>query len=1014
MHEVVSLDVRRRAHARAAQATAKAVAPAPLQVQVVHRAVPGRARFRVSRLYRAEALTQAVEQELAARPGILLVVANPLTGSVLVLFDGDWDIETLALALQRLISSPPVESQRPVRQRRTATAPPAVRADTAARPWHLLAPETVLAEVGGDAQAGLTVAQARERLQRHGPNALPQAAERSPLAILIGQFQSLPVALLAASAVVSVVTGGLADAAVILGVVAINAAIGFVTETQAERTIQALTRAAPPPVHVLREGSVQLVPTADVVVGDVLVLSPGIPVAADARLLEAQSLTADESSLTGESLPVVKDARVLEGRDIPLADRTDMVYRGTQVTGGQGLAVVVATGAATEIGHIQALLGEARPPETPMERQLDTLGNQMVLISSAVCGGVFVVGLLRGQGFLPMLKTAISLAVAAVPEGLPTVATTTLALGLKRMQRKKVLIRSLEAVETLGAVQVVCLDKTGTLTRNRMEVVALHVGRQRLAHRDGRFLGMGGRPADPYRWAELLILLHVAVLCNETQVNGSRGAYVLTGTPTENALMYMAIGAGVDVTALAQQHPRVHVSYRAENRLYMSTVHQSNGGRIVAMKGNPAEVLELCGWHMHDGVRVPLTEDDRHAILADNERMAGAALRVLGLAWGETEDGAVTPGDGLTWLGLVGMADPVREGVPAFIRQFHEAGINTVMITGDQSATAYAIGHELRLSGDDHLEILDSTHLEALDPEVLRGLAQRVHVFARVSPAHKLRIVQALQRAGHVVAMTGDGINDGPALKAADIGIAMGAAGTDIAREVADVVLEEDKLETLVVAVSQGRTIYNNIRKSVHFLLSTNLSEIMVMFGSVALGLGSPLNPMQLLWINLVTDVFPALALALEPPEPDVLRRPPRDPQEPIVRPADFKRIAFEGGAITAGALAAYGYGMARYGAGAQAGTLAFTSLTVAQLLHAISSRSDHLSIFSRERLPPNPYLRAAFGGSMVLQAGTLILPGLRGFLGLAPIGALDVLAVAGAAAAPFMLNEMTKGEGRP
>jgi Ca2+-transporting ATPase len=992
-------------------------------IRAIHTAVSGRVRFKVAPLYRAEPLKQVIETRLADRPGIREVIANPLTATVLVLFESGWTVAAIAIEIEQLVgatgsNNTPAPVSHTVHERpRMALVPsrqprPArTSAKTDPALWHRLDVAAVLAAVHSDARTGLEVAVARERLARDGPNLLPHQAGRSALAILLGQFQSLPVMLLAASAVVSAATGGLADAAAILAVVAINAAIGFVTESQAERTIRSLTSAAPPPVHVRRAGAVQLVPTEEIVVGDVLVLSPGMPVAADARLIETHRLTLDESSLTGESLPVTKQVGRLVADHVPLADRTNMVYRGTQVTGGQALAVVVATGEATEIGRIQALLGEARPPETPMERQIERLGNQVVWIAVAVCGGVFVVGLLRGQGFLPMLRAAISLAVAAVPEGLPTVATTTLALGLRRMQRQKVLIRSLEAVETLGSVQTVCLDKTGTLTRNRMEVVAVQSGLERLAHRDGRFTGGRGN-VNPYENAELLTLLHVAVLCNESQVNGAKGEYVLTGTPTENALMNMALAAGVDVVELAQRHPRVHADYRAENRLYMSTVHENGGPRLIAVKGSPVEVLELCGFRLHDGARVPLDEEARREIIAENERMAGAALRVLGIAWGETRNGSLAPEDRLVWLGLVGMTDPVRDGVPTLIHRFHEAGMATVMITGDQSATAHAIGRELRLSGNDHLDILDSAHLEDLPPETLRALAERVHVFARVSPTHKLRIVQALQGAGRVVAMTGDGINDGPALKAADIGIAMGRAGTDIAREVADVVLEDDNLETLVVAVSQGRTIYNNIRKSVHFLLSTNLSEIMVMFGGVTLGFGNPLNPMQLLWINLVTDVFPALALALEPPEPDVLRRPPRDPQEPIVRTADFRRIAFEGGAITAGALAAYGYGVVRYGAGAQAGGIAFQALTFAQLLHAYSCRSDRHSVFSRERLPPNPWLRAAIGGSAALQAATLFVPGLRGLLGTAPLAPLDLLVVGGAAAAPFLVNEATKAVG--
>ena len=426
----------------------------------------------------------------------------------------------------------------------------------------------------------------------------------------------------------------------------------------------------------------------------------------------------------------------------------------------------------------------------------------------------------------------------------------------------------------------------------------------------------------------------------------------------------------------------------------------------------------MCRWYLRNGVKVLLDDDARAQFEAENERMAGEALRVLAVAYTIADEQLMEQEDdireGLVWVGLVGMADTVRKGVKNLISTFHHAGINTVMITGDQGPTAYAIGKELNLSKDEDLEILDSTHLSQLEPEVMKALAGRVHVFARVSPANKLQIVQALQSAGLVVAMTGDGINDGPALKAADIGIAMGHTGTDVAREVADVILEDDDLETMIVAISQGRTVYNNIRKSVRFLLTTNLSEIMVMFTALATGMGQPLNVMQLLWINLISDIFPGLALALEPPEPDILSRPPRNPDEPIIKPEDFKRIFFESSMISGGTLAAYGYGLARYGQGAQAGSLAFNSLVIGQLLHAISCRSETHSVFDAGRLEPNGYLTIALAGSLGIQGATLIVPGLRTFLGLSPMSPLDMIVSVGSAVVPLLINEATKKNATP
>jgi Ca2+-transporting ATPase len=422
----------------------------------------------------------------------------------------------------------------------------------------------------------------------------------------------------------------------------------------------------------------------------------------------------------------------------------------------------------------------------------------------------------------------------------------------------------------------------------------------------------------------------------------------------------------------------------------------------------------MCDRQIKDGGDVSLTEQDRDQIELENERMAGDALRVLGVAYAiVASDADFGTESGFIWLGLIGMADPIRAGVKELIAKFHHAGIDTVMITGDQSPTAYAIGKEMDLSHGKQLEIMDSTHLEDIEPDVIRALSERIHVYARVSPAHKLRIVQALQGAGKVVAMTGDGINDGPALKAADIGIAMGAAGTDMAREVADVVLEDDNLETMIIAVRDGRTIYKNIRKALHFLLATNFSEIMVMFLTVAAGVGSPLNAMQLLWINLMSDIFPGLALAMEAPEPDVLEYPPRQPDEPIVKTSDFKRLTFESATMSVSALGAYAYGITRYGMGAQAGTLAFHSLTTGQLLHAFSCRSETHSIFSKGSLPPNKYLNMALGGSFALQLMTMLVPGLRQLLGITPISIMDGLVIGGTALAPLLVNEATKNTGQ-
>jgi P-type Ca2+ transporter type 2C len=1012
-------------------------------VETVHSSVNGRARYKVSGLYRSHELKRRLESTLSNTRGIGRVSASILTGNVLVVFNSGAtppQIASLILAVVTdhrpephskasspskaqiskpgLIPSPINDSLQYLGKKLYDLRPHP--AEMESRPWHLIESDRIIVSLQTSDSSGLSDEAAGQQLRRYGPNLLPESVPRSGFSMLIDQFKSMPNLLLGVAAGLSIATGGVSDAVIILGVVTINAVIGYVTESQAEKTIQSLKGMVRPNASVIRNGRPREIKAESIVVGDLLVLKPGSYIAADARVIETHQLYVDESALTGESVPVLKTAAVLIEENLPIGDRLNMVYMGTLVTGGQALAVVVATGRHTEMGRIQILLGEAEPPETPMERQLVQMSNRLVLISMTVCGLVFAVGLLRGQGLVHMLKTAISLAVAAVPEGLPTVATTTLALGIRNMRRHHVLIRHLEAVETLGAVQTICLDKTGTITLNRMTVVAIHAGEKQIRVWDGRFR-CEDEEVNPFASDELLRLIHISVLCNEAAVVLQEGEYLLQGSPTENALLQMAISSGMDVLKLRDRYPVVRMNHRSENRNFMTTLHASSEPdetrHLLAVKGNPVEVLAMCRYRMCNGQIVPLTDEIRSKIQTENEVLSGRSLRVLGVAYVLLHPGEDPADHALIWLGHIGMADPVRNGVKELIGDFHRAGIDTVMITGDQSPTAYAIGKELNLGRDQPLSIMDSTHLSEVEPDAMIGISKQVHVFARVSPSHKLQIVQALQKAGKVVAMTGDGINDGPALKAADIGIAMGHSGTDVAREVADVILEDDNLETMIVAVSHGRTIYNNIRKSVHYLLATNLSEIIVVSAAISFGLGEPLNSMQLLWINLMSDVFPALGLALEAPEPDVLSRPPRDPEEPIVRSSDFKQITSEAAVLSAGALGAYGYGMLRYGPGPRAGTMAFMSLTLGQLLHALSCRSETHNLFDRLRAPkkpplaPNPYLSMAIGGSVAIQVLTLAVPGLRRLLGITPIGLLDGVVIGGTAVAPLIVNELIKGE---
>ncbi len=1009
-------------------------------VQAVHSKIAGRGRFNVEGLKGSESLKALLENRLVKAHGMIRASASTVSGNILVVFDPEQDHESVAGLIEHILSPkkgknicqapsrPIVLSEKEhVLALQQATPPGAESLVALAekvkhilsplRPqplqkWHTLTSEAVLSLVHTKLDAGISEKQVQHRRRQYGANTLPEGKPRSKWEIFAGQFVSLPTALLGAAAGVSLLTGGLVDAVIIMGVVVANAGIGFVTENEAEKTIQSLKHAVHPSAEVVREGRVIRVPVEDVVIGDLLVLKPGTYVAADSRILQEARLSIDESALTGESMPVYKKVRPLGLENMPIADRNNMVFRGTLVTGGEGLAVVVATGGYTEIGRLQILLDGASRPETPMERQLRVMGNQLVIASGAICGVVFLLGFMRGYGFLQMLRMGISLAAAAVPEGLPAAATINFALGIRKMRRHNVLVRRLQAIETLGAIQTVCLDKTGTITENRMTVVTCYIDFQRVEITERRFLAEKG-PIPPAEVVEIGQLASVCALCNESLITSRNrdGEYELSGSPTENALIHFAIRSGIEIVSLREAYHLLKVNYRAENRLFMSTLHATpEGGRMLAVKGSPAGVLDLCSWHLVNGERVRLTEEERLIIETENERMAGEALRVLGVARADSpKGGAVALESELTWIGLVGMTDPVREGVVELIQAFHGAGIETVMITGDQSPTAYAVASRLKLSRDDRLAILDSMEFTSVQPDVMEALVRKVHVFSRVTPAHKLEIVQALQRAGKTVAMTGDGINDGPALKAADIAIAMGHSGTDVAREVADVVLEDDNLETLIIAVANGRNTYKNIRKSVHFFLSTNLSEIMVMFTAIAAGIGFPLNVMQLLWINIISDIFPGLALSMGDPDPDVLNEPPRDPNAPLFDKRDFKQMAIESGIISAASMGAYGVGIGVYGMGAKATSLAFQSLTFGQLLHAVGCRSETKSIFSKTKPSANPYLNAAVGGSMALQVLTMVVPGLRQLLGVTPMNLFDVGVIGGSAVLPLLLNESRK-----
>jgi Ca2+-transporting ATPase len=978
-------------------------------VQVIHRAVKGRVRYKIKELYRSPSLQSYLEQALEKHSEIKQVTANATTGNLLLRFAPDQSQKAVTNLIEQEIKTYQDQgAPEPVGEGSEAIAP---QEDQPTAEWHLMEPEEILEQFQTSEDSGLRDDLVAEYRQKYGTNSLTESKTRSDWQILAEQFDSLPVALLGVAGGVSLLTGGFADAIAIAGIVLTNSIIGYTTESQSEKIISTLQKEEKPVATVMRGGQKQQISSEEVVIGDLLLLESGQIIPADGRLLKSETLQVDESALTGESNAVTKEAKPLEGEDIPLAERSNMVYKGTFVTGGTGRAVVTATGKFSEMGQIQGMVSSAESSETPLQQQLDEVGSQLVMLCGGVCGIEFLLGLARGYGILSMLKTAISLAVASVPEGLPAIATTTLALGMRDMRKHHILIRGLKAVEALGSVQVICLDKTGTLTQNKMIVEEVHIGIGVLTRAEDQLL-QEETPVTPDDSEALKKLLQISVLCSDSEINKQGdGEYDLQGSATENALVDLAIAQNLNPLQLREEYPRSDTYPRSEDRNLMTTIHETpDQKQFVATKGSPEEVLARCSQKLENGEVVPLRDDDQESLELENERMAGKALRVLGFAYKIVDHLGDNPEADLIWLGLTGMADPIRPGVTEMIKGFHKAGIKTVMITGDQSPTAYAIAKELGLSQDQNLEILDASDLAKADPEKLQALSDKVDVFARISPADKLQIVEALQASGKIVAMTGDGINDTPALKKANVGIAMGSGKAKVVREVADVIIEDDRLETLINTVSQGRTIYNNIRKSVHFLLSTNFSEIMVTTAATALGLGEPLNTMQLLWLNIVSDILPGLALAMEPPEKGILDQPPRDPEERIIKESDFERIAFESGVISLSALTAYSYGILKYGQSNQSSTLVFMSLTLGQVLHTVSCRSETHRFYNREELPANPYIQGAVVGSIALQLLPLVIPGLGKLMQLAPLDPVDWMVVASSATLPLFVNEATKG----
>jgi Ca2+-transporting ATPase len=834
------------------------------------------------------------------------------------------------------------------------------------QPFHTLPPQRVmkLLETGPE---GLSPSQIQERRQLFGDNRLTKPKKLSALLIFLRQFANVLILILIAATVVSYLLGDQLDSYVILAIILACVILGFEQEYRAEKAAEALKKLGAPKALVIREGREEEISARRVVPGDILVLRAGDRVAADARLLEAANLKTDEALLTGESTAVAKRTDPAPEQDTPLADRKCMVFGGTIVTYGRGLAVVTATGMHTEFGRIAGLLMEVKEEPSPLEKRMKVIGRALGILCLAAAAGVALLGVLRGYPWLQMLLWGISLAVAAVPEALPAVVTGTLAIGTARMARRRAIVKRLPAVETMGCTTVICTDKTGTLTKNEMTVRRLFLDDCLVEVGGSGYLPAGdflidGRQVGSREFPALELAARISVLCNDSKLVEVEGNLVVVGDPIEGALMVLARKAGLDPEELRAASPRIgEVPFSSKTKI-MSTFHQAPEGFLACVKGAPENVLARSTKIYTDGGIRPITDADRRRILHEASRMASnEALRVLGFAYRREAEVPKTHlqcvQGHLVWVGVLGLIDPLRPETMEAVSRCRRAGIRVIMVTGDHPDTARAIARELGLISrkEQNQEVLTGEALNRLNDAQLQEALQRVSVFARVNPEHKLRLVQVLKNRGEVVAMTGDGVNDAPALKQADIGVSMGITGTEVTKQTADMILADDNFATLVAAMEEGRAIYDNIKKYLIYSLSCNISEIIVLAGALFMGMPLPLLALQILWVNLVTDGLPALALGVDPKAPDIMSRPPRDPSEGVFTRRVNTLLAVVSiflGLVLILVFAYYYYGNPGGSADSQlvlkrAQTMVFITLVLGKLINGFNCRSDNLSLFT-------------------------------------------------------------------
>ncbi|NTW29219.1 MAG: cation-translocating P-type ATPase [Coriobacteriia bacterium] len=898
--------------------------------------------------------------------------------------------------------------------------------DTTSPAWHTLPASEAAGTLGTDPVAGLTNAEAQQRLSTVGPNRLSGKARTPAWRLFLSQYQDFMIYVLVVAVVIAAFEGQVAESIAILAILLLNGVLGFVQEYRAQHALEALQELSAPAATVIRDGVERQLPAEELVPGDIVLLEAGDKVPADGRLLEAVALRIGESALTGESQPSSKDAEYLSAPDAALGDRLGTVFAGTAVTVGRGRLVVTSTGNSTEMGAIANLLAQTEDESTPLQKTLNTVGKRIALIVLAIAAVVFVEeaivawrslsesGLASAFGD-PAFRSAltagllvtISLAVAAIPEGLPAIVTVALSLGVRRMAEHHAIVRKLHAVETLGSTSFICSDKTGTLTRNEMSVRRIVVGTDVAAVAADASLEPLVEDLD-LDLDDLALLLEIAAANNDAHITA---AGELVGDPTETALLVAAQQLAPDHL----QPPRIaEVPFDSE-RKRMTTVHEVDGSRVALMKGGADVVLALCTHALMRGRIVPITEDLHAEIRALNAELAASGFRTLAFAMRALPDSAepieVTAEAlerDLTYVGILGLTDPPRAEVPAAIAECHSAGIQVAMVTGDHALTARAIASEIGLLDTDR--VVSGPELEAMSDDDLYAAVESIRVYARVNPAHKLRIVDALKRHGHIVAMTGDGVNDAPALKRADIGVAMGLVGTDVAREAADMVLADDNFATIVHAIEQGRAVFDNLRKVILFLLSCNVSEVLVVFLTALFSPAAALLPLQILWINLVTDGLPALALGVDPKDPDVMGRAPRDPGESILSRKNQLTIAWQGLVMAASALTLY-YGVAPFMSGASPDanrTVLFTALVLMQLLHAFGFRSERTTVWHPRSLE-NRWLSLSLLGSMALQALVIYPPPFQRLFHTAPLSLAQWAGVAGAAILAVAVIDVAK-----